>query len=297
MIEIKPAEYDGTYMHYGVREHGMAAAMNGIALHGGLIPYGGTFLCFSDYCRPSIRLAALMQVRTIFVMTHDLSAWAKTDQPISPSNSWPRCRGVPHLAVYRPGDPIETAECWEAILNTPARPPSSRFRRQPMPLLRREPGGENKSAKGAYILLEAEGGERKLTILSTGSELHLAVEAREILRRKAFQPPWYRCRVAYCSSSRVPPKERRARQDTGARRGRSCGRTRMGALHRAWRAGSSECIRSARPEKSTSLQEVRHHRRRCRARSAGDIGGSRSTLTSFWLYFDRRTQRRQIVRR
>jgi transketolase len=184
MIEIKPGEYDGTYMHYGVREHGMAAAMNGIALHGGLIPYGGTFLCFSDYCRPSIRLAALMQVRTIFVMTHDSIGLGEDGPTHQPVEQLAALRGVPHLAVYRPGDPIETAECWEAILNTPRQAALLALSRQPMPLLRREPGGENKSAKGAYILLEAEGGERKLTILSTGSELHLAVEAREILQKE-----------------------------------------------------------------------------------------------------------------
>ena len=184
MIEIKPGEYDGTYMHYGVREHGMAAAMNGIALHGGLIPYGGTFLCFSDYCRPSIRLAALMQVRTIFVMTHNSIGLGEDGPTHQPVEQLAALRGVPHLAVYRPGDPIETAECWEAILNTPRQAALLALSRQPMPLLRREPGGENKSAKGAYILLEAEGGERKLTILSTGSELHLAVEAREILQKE-----------------------------------------------------------------------------------------------------------------
>jgi transketolase len=119
MIEIKPGEYGGTYMHYGVREHGMAAAMNGIALHGGLIPYGGTFLCFSDYCRPSIRLAAMMQVRTTFVMTHDSIGLGEDGPTHQPFEQLAALRAIPHLAVYRPGDPVESAECWEAILNTP----------------------------------------------------------------------------------------------------------------------------------------------------------------------------------
>jgi transketolase C-terminal domain/subunit len=186
MIEIKPDEYNGTYMHYGVREHGMAAAMNGIALHGGLIPYGGTFLCFSDYCRAAIRLAALMQIRTIFVMTHDsigLGEDGPTHQPVEQLAS---LRAVPQLAVYCPGDPVETAECWELILDAPRQAALIALSRQPMPLLRREPGDENKSARGGYVFQEAEGGERKLTILSTGSELHLAVEAREILQKQGI---------------------------------------------------------------------------------------------------------------
>jgi transketolase len=186
MIEIRPGEYNGTYMHYGVREHGMAAAMNGIALHGGLIPYGGTFLCFSDYCRPSIRLAALMQVRTIFVMTHDSIGLGEDGPTHQPVEHLAALRAIPHLAVYRPGDPIETAECWELIVDAPRQPALIALSRQPMPLLRREPGNENKSAKGAYVLLEAAGGERKLTILSTGSELHLAVQARDILQKEGI---------------------------------------------------------------------------------------------------------------
>jgi transketolase len=181
-IEISPGHYKGSYVHYGVREHGMAAAMNGIALHGGLIPYGGTFLTFSDYCRPAIRLAAMMEIRTIFVMTHDsigLGEDGPTHQPIEQLAS---LRAIPGLAVYRPGDSIETAECWESILDTPRQAALIALSRQPMPLLRKEPGTENLSAKGAYVFLEAEGGPRKLTIIGTGSELHLAVEARAILQ-------------------------------------------------------------------------------------------------------------------
>ncbi|MBV8702565.1 MAG: transketolase, partial [Acetobacteraceae bacterium] len=183
-VEIKPGEYKGSYVHYGVREHGMAAAMNGIALHGGLIPYGGTFLCFSDYCRPAIRLAAMMDIRTIFVMTHDsigLGEDGPTHQPVEHLSS---LRAIPHLAVFRPGDPVETAECWEIVLENPRRAALLALSRQPMPLLRREPGAENRSARGAYVLLEAEGGPRKLTLMATGSELRLAVEARDVLQRE-----------------------------------------------------------------------------------------------------------------
>lgn len=185
-VEIKPGSYAGSYVHYGVREHGMAAAMNGIALHGGLIPYGGTFLTFSDYCRPAIRLAAMMEVRTIFVMTHDsigLGEDGPTHQPVEHLSA---LRAIPGLAVYRPGDPIETAECWEAILDRPRHAALIALSRQPMPLLRREPGQENRSAKGGYVLLEADGGERQLTLLATGSELHLAVAARAALQEEGI---------------------------------------------------------------------------------------------------------------
>ena len=180
--EIKPGDYKGSYVHYGVREHGMAAAMNGIALHGGLIPYGGTFLCFSDYCRPAIRLAAMMDIRTIFVMTHDsigLGEDGPTHQPVEHLSA---LRAIPHLAVFRPGDAVETAECWEIVMDTPRRAALLALSRQPMPLLRTEPGTENRSARGGYVLLKAEGGPRQLTLMATGSELHLAVEARKVLQ-------------------------------------------------------------------------------------------------------------------
>ncbi|AYD04708.1 transketolase [Neorhizobium sp. NCHU2750] len=182
-VEIRPGNFEGSYIHYGVREHVMAAAMNGLALHGGIIPYGGTFLTFSDYCRPSIRLAAMMEIRSIFVMTHDsigLGEDGPTHQPIEHLSA---LRAIPRLAVYRPGDPIETAECWETILDTPREAALLALSRQPMPLLRRDSSSENQSAKGGYVLLEAEGGERQLTILATGSELHLAVGARDALQK------------------------------------------------------------------------------------------------------------------
>ncbi len=185
-VEVKPGQYDGSYVHYGVREHGMAAAMNGIALHGGLIPYGGTFLCFSDYCRPAIRLAAMMHIRTTFVMTHDSIGLGEDGPTHQPVEHLAALRAIPQLGVYRPGDAVETAECWELILEQPRRAALIALSRQPMPLLRKEAGAENKSAKGAYVLLEAEGGPRKLTLLSTGSELHLAVEAREILQKEGI---------------------------------------------------------------------------------------------------------------
>jgi transketolase len=184
--EIHPGEFDGSYIHYGIREHGMAAALNGLTLHGGLIPYGGTFMCFSDYCRPSIRLSALMEIRSIFVMTHDSIGLGEDGPTHQPVEHLAAMRAMPNLGVYRPGDPVETAECWEMVLDQPHRPAFLALSRQPMPLLRKEAGNENKSAKGAYVLLEAEGGERKVTIFGTGSELHLAVEARDVLQKEGI---------------------------------------------------------------------------------------------------------------
>jgi transketolase len=183
-VEITPGNFSGSYVHYGVREHGMAAAMNGLSLHGGLIPYGGTFLCFSDYCRPAIRLASMMRIRTIFVMTHDSIGLGEDGPTHQPVEHLAALRAIPHLGVYRPGDAIETAECWEVILDQPRRAALLALSRQPMPLLRKEAGTENKSARGAYVLLDAEGGARKLTLLATGSELHLAVEARKIMQQE-----------------------------------------------------------------------------------------------------------------
>ncbi|KWO48531.1 transketolase [Burkholderia sp. MSMB1459WGS] len=183
-IAIEPGRFNGSYLHYGVREHGMAAAMNGIALHGGLIPYGGTFLCFSDYCRPAIRLSAMMRVRSIFVMTHDSIGLGEDGPTHQPVEHLAALRAIPQLAVYRPADPVETAECWELILEQPRRAALLALSRQPVPLLRNEPGNENKSARGAYILREADGGPRQLTLLATGSEVDLAVQARDVLQHE-----------------------------------------------------------------------------------------------------------------
>lgn len=216
-VELKPGEFAGSYVHYGVREHGMAAAMNGIALHGGLIPYGGTFMCFSDYCRPAIRLAAMMDIRTIFVMTHDsigLGEDGPTHQPVEHLSA---LRAIPHLAVFRPGDPVETAECWEIILDNPRRAALLALSRQPMPLLRREPGTENRSARGAYVLLEAEGGPRQVTLMATGSELHLAVQAREMLQQEGVRAAVVSVPCTLIFNEQDPAYQRSVLGDTLAR--------------------------------------------------------------------------------
>ncbi|HEV2302406.1 MAG TPA: transketolase, partial [Stellaceae bacterium] len=167
--EVRPGDFTGRYIHYGVREHGMAAAMNGIAAHGGLIPYGGTFLCFSDYCRPSIRLSAFMGLRVVYVMTHDSIGLGEDGPTHQPVEHLAALRAVPHLLVFRPADPIETAECWQLALESRHAPSILALTRQGLPLLRTTPGDENLSAKGAYVLSEPSGA-RHVSLLATGSD-------------------------------------------------------------------------------------------------------------------------------
>ena len=178
---VTPGDFSGSYIHYGVREHGMAAAMNGIALHGGFVPYGGTFLIFTDYCRPAIRLSALMQQRVIYVMTHDsigLGEDGPTHQPVEHLAS---LRAIPNLNVYRPCDVVETAECWAASLETSSTPSVLSLSRQGLPCLRTEHTDENLSSKGGYVLAEAEA-KRDVTLIASGSEVAIAMEARDQLK-------------------------------------------------------------------------------------------------------------------
>ncbi len=177
---ISSSDFSGNYIHYGVREFEMAAAMNGIALSGGFIPYGGTFLVFSDYARPAIRLSALMRQRVIYVMTHDsigLGEDGPTHQPIEHLAS---LRTIPHLLVLRPADGVETAECWEIALQHTENPSLLALSRQGVMNVRTGPSKENLSAKGAYVLRESDG-PRDVTLMSTGAEVGLAIEAAEIL--------------------------------------------------------------------------------------------------------------------
>lgn len=173
-------DFKGSYIHYGIREHGMAAAMNGLALYGGLIPYGGTFLVFTDYCRPAIRLSALMRQRVVYVMTHDsigLGEDGPTHQPVEHLAS---LRAIPNLHVLRPADGVETAECWDIAVQSGDTPSILALTRQGVPNLRTTHTDENLCAKGAYVLREAEG-QRDVTLLATGSEVGLAVEAADKL--------------------------------------------------------------------------------------------------------------------
>jgi transketolase len=181
---IAPGNFAGNYVHYGVREHGMAAAMNGLALSGSFIPYGGTFLVFTDYCRPAIRLSALMQQRVIYVMTHDsigLGEDGPTHQPVEHLSA---LRAIPNLNVFRPADGVETAECWELALAAKQTPSILALSRQAVPNLRGN-SAENLSAKGGYVLKSPEG-KRDVTLLATGTEVGLAVDAANVLAKEGI---------------------------------------------------------------------------------------------------------------
>jgi transketolase len=179
---VRPGFFAGSYIHYGVREHAMAAAMNGIALHGGFIPYGGTFLAFADYSRPAIRLAALMGIRVIHVMTHDsigLGEDGPTHQPVEHLAS---LRAIPNLLVFRPGDAVETAEAWDCALQAEATPSVLCLSRQALPTFRQASGDANLVALGAYVVVEPESG-RDVTLLATGSEVSIALKAAKLLAK------------------------------------------------------------------------------------------------------------------
>lgn len=182
MTAYSPQNPGGRYIHYGVREHGMAAAMNGIALHGGFIPYGGTFLVFSDYCRPAIRLSALTHQRVIYVMTHDSIGLGEDGPTHQPVEHLAALRAIPNLNVFRPCDAVEVAECWELALESRSTPSLLALTRQNLPVLRAEKNySENLSARGGYVLKEAEG-VRQVTLLSTGSEVEISCKAGDLLQ-------------------------------------------------------------------------------------------------------------------
>jgi transketolase len=173
---VRPGAFGGSYIHYGVREHAMAAAMNGIALHGGFVPYGGTFLAFSDYSRPAIRLAALMGLRVIHVMTHDSIGLGEDGPTHQPVEHLAALRAIPNLLVFRPADAIETAQAWDCALRARRQPSILCLSRQALPVLDRDFTAENAVARGAYMLAEPDGG-RDVTLIATGSEVAIAVDA------------------------------------------------------------------------------------------------------------------------
>ena len=182
---ISPGHYAGRFVHWGVREHGMAAAVNGMSLHSGFIPSGATFLVFTDYCRPSLRLAALMRIRAIHVMTHDsigLGEDGPTHQPVEHLAS---LRAIPNMYVFRPADRTETAECWQLALETKGAPSILALSRQNLPNVRPTYTDENLSAGGAYELAAAEG-EAQVSIFATGSEVAIAMEARNLLKAEGI---------------------------------------------------------------------------------------------------------------
>ena len=206
-VPMKPGDLAGRYVYYGIREHGMAAAMNGMALHGGVIPYGGTFLVFSDYCRPSMRLASLMGIRVVFVMTHDSIGLGEDGPTHQPVEHLAALRAIPNHLVFRPADAMETMECWELALASADAPSTLALTRQNLPALRHEAEEENRCALGAYELATA-GGDAAVTIFASGSEVEIAMAAREKLVAKG-----HATRVVS-----VPCMELFARQDAAYRK-------------------------------------------------------------------------------
>ncbi|KQY34082.1 transketolase [Rhizobium sp. Root483D2] len=184
MKSITPTDFSGRYMHWGIREHGMAAAMNGISLHGGLIPYSGGFMIFSDYCRPSIRLAALMGIRVIHVLTHDSIGVGEDGPTHEPVEHMAALRAIPNLLMFRPADAVETAECWQQALKEQHRPSGLALTRQNLAPSRLTYSAENLSAKGAYELIAAD--NAKVSIFASGSEVELAVKAAGELNGKGI---------------------------------------------------------------------------------------------------------------
>lgn len=184
MAPISREDFSGNYIYYGVREHAMAAAMNGIALHKGFIPYGGTFMCFSDYCRPSIRLSALMKQRVIYVMTHDSIGLGEDGPTHQPVEHMAALRAIPNLINLRPADAIETAECWQIALENTSGPSLLALTRHNLPTLR-DTHKDNLCRKGAYVLYESEG-DLKVTLYASGSEVEIAAQAREDLQKQGI---------------------------------------------------------------------------------------------------------------
>ncbi|HKL65241.1 MAG TPA: transketolase, partial [Roseovarius sp.] len=175
----------GRYIHYGIREHGMAAAMNGMVLHGGIRPYGGTFMCFTDYARPAMRLAALMKIPTVFVMTHDSIGLGEDGPTHQPVEHLAISRATPNTHVFRPCDTVETAEAWELALQATQTPSVLSLTRQGLPTLRTTHKTKNLSAQGAYVLADATG-KRRAIILATGSEVAIAMAARDLLQQEGI---------------------------------------------------------------------------------------------------------------
>jgi len=176
-----PEHRAGRYVYYGIREHGMAAAMNGMALHGGVRPYGGTFMCFTDYARPAMRLAALMGIPTVFVMTHDSIGLGEDGPTHQPVEHLAISRATPNTHVFRPADTVETAEAWELALTSKSTPAVLALSRQNLPTVRHDHTARNLTARGGYVLAEATG-KRRVILIATGSEVEVALKARDLLQ-------------------------------------------------------------------------------------------------------------------
>ena len=185
MTNFEPDNRGGRHINYGIREHGMAAAMNGMALHGGIRPYGGTFMCFTDYARPSMRLAALMQIPTVFVMTHDSIGLGEDGPTHQPVEHLAISRATPNTNVFRPADGVETAEAWELAITSTKTPSVLSLTRQGLPTVRTKHTQKNLTAQGAYVLAEADN-KRQVILLATGSEIEIAMDAKAKLEAQGI---------------------------------------------------------------------------------------------------------------
>ncbi len=183
---FNPDNRAGRFIHYGIREHGMAAAMNGMVLHGGIRPYSGTFMCFTDYARGAMRLSALMEVPTVYVMTHDSIGLGEDGPTHQPVEHLAMLRATPNTHVFRPADSVEVAEAWELALTAKKTPSVLCLSRQGLPLVRTEHKNKNMSAQGAYVLADAENGKRQAILMATGSEVSVAMAARDILEAEGI---------------------------------------------------------------------------------------------------------------
>jgi transketolase len=182
LADFTADDHGGRYIHYGVREHAMGAMMNGMVAHGGVLPVGATYLAFSDYMRPALRMAAMMELPVVTILSHDGIGVGKNGPTHQPVETMASLRALPNYAVFRPADAVEMAECWQVALGRRHGPSTICCTRQPVPAVRTKASADNLCARGAYVIAEAHGGARQVTLLATGSEVALALAAREVLQ-------------------------------------------------------------------------------------------------------------------
>ncbi len=278
-LDIEPDDFSGRYVRYGVREHAMAAIMNGMALHGGFIPYGGTFLVFADYMRGAMRMSALSKLRVIYVLTHDSIGVGEDGPTHHPSETLASLRVMPNMLVFRPADAVETFESWIIAITEFDMPSCLVLTRQAVPAVRTEHESVNLCARGAYVLHEAAQGDRLVTIFATGSEVHIAVEARKILQsqrdsdRRGVDAVLGAVRRA---AAALPPRGARAELAAlRARRHRGGDLARLGPLHRRERRlRRAEGFRPVR-SRQRPVQAFRHHPRQRRGADETGAGAPR----------------------
>ena len=277
-----PENRKGRYIHYGIREHGMAAAMNGMALHGGMRPYGGTFMCFTDYARPAMRLAALMRIPTVFVMTHDSIGLGEDGPTHQPVEHLAISRATPNTYVFRPADTIETAEAWEIALTSKETPSVLSLTRQGLPTVRKEHKTKNMTAQGGYVLADAEG-KREAILMATGSEVEIALAARDLLqaRRDRYAGCIHAVLGTVRRTGRTLSQARVARRPR-ARRNRSGNTLWLGpvVVRGTRQAGKIRLYRDARVRRIGPcrgvVRTIRHHGRS--DRSQGEIPAEKVIL-------------------